>query len=409
MLFAFPFVFVGILAVGQDPADWPGLLGPRGDLRASPTQKIMVPWPANGLTREWSYPLGEGYAAPVSAMGKVYAFHRIDKNEIVDAIDAATGRKLWSTPWVSTYSDAYGKGDGPRATPLVVKDSIIIHSPDGSLRSLDATTGKVRWVMQLAKDLNANLPFFGAGASPALIDGVLILNCGGSEAGIVGINPLKGQIEWKQTRHPAGYATPVSLGNGLAAVFTRTGLVLLKSADGQLVLEQRWRSRMDASVNAASPVVWERGVVVSSSYATGCLCLEKKGNQWVTAWSNDSSLSCHFSTPVSRDGLLFGFHGRQEQGASLRCVDAATGKVHWEKEGTGIGWIGSTADGLLILCEDGTLSLIKPKSEKYEALATTRLVKGPVWSHAALADGNIYVRDSKSLMAFRLGAPATNR
>ena len=100
MLFAFPFVFVGILSVGQDPAGWPGLLGPRGDLRASPTQKIMVPWPASGLTREWSYPLGEGYAAPVSAMGKVYAFHRIDKNEIVDAIDAATGRKLWSTPWV---------------------------------------------------------------------------------------------------------------------------------------------------------------------------------------------------------------------------------------------------------------------------------------------------------------------
>ncbi|MFZ4646957.1 MAG: hypothetical protein ACOYNP_14480, partial [Gemmataceae bacterium] len=66
-------------------------------------------------------------------------------------------------------------------------------------------------------------------------------------------------------------------------------------------------------------------------------------------------------------------------------------------------------DGLLVLCEDGTLSLIKPQSDKYEALATTRLLNGPVWSHAALADGNIYVRDSKSLMAFRLGAPATNR
>ncbi len=409
MFFTIPLACVGFLIVGQDQAGWPSLLGPRGDLRASLSERIVTPFPASGLTKDWDYPLGESFAAPVAAMGKIWAFHRIDKNEIVDAIDAATGQRVWSTPWESNYSDAYGKGDGPRATPLVVKDSIIIHSPDGSLRSLDATTGKVRWAVELAKNLNASLPFFGAGASPALIDGVIILNCGGQEAGIVGIDPVNGQIKWKQTRHPAGYATPVAFGNGLAAIFTRTGLVILKAANGQLVFEQRWRSRMDASVNAASPVLWERGVVVTASYATGCLSLEQKGSQWVTAWSNDTSLSCHFSTPVSRDGLLFGFHGRQEQGASLRCVDVATGKVYWEKEGTGTGWIGSTTDGLLILREDGTLTLIKPRSDKYEELASTRLLSGPVWSHAALADGRIYVRDSRTLKAFRLGAPPTNR
>jgi hypothetical protein len=63
----------------------------------------------------------------------------------------------------------------------------------------------------------------------------------------------------------------------------------------------------------------------------------------------------------------------------------------------------------LILREDGTLTLIKPRSDKYDELASTRLLSGPVWSHAALADGRIYVRDSRTLKAFRLGAPPTNR
>jgi len=52
-------------------------------------------------------------------------------------------------------------------------------------------------------------------------------------------------------------------------------------------------------------------------------------------WSNDSSLSSHYNTPVVRDGFLYGIDGRQEEGGQLRCVEWKTGKVRWTKENFG--------------------------------------------------------------------------
>ena len=35
---------------------------------------------------------------------------------------------------------------------------------------------------------------------------------------------------------------------------------------------------------------------------------------------HEDALDCHYSTPVFDDGYLYGFHGRQEQGQTLRCI-----------------------------------------------------------------------------------------
>ena len=43
----------------------------------------------------------------------------------------------------------------------------------------------------------------------------------------------------------------------------------------------------------------------------------------------------HFSTPVYRDGYLYGFEGRNEPDASLACLEVATGKVVWRE---GLEW-----------------------------------------------------------------------
>ena len=49
-------------------------------------------------------------------------------------------------------------------------------------------------------------------------------------------------------------------------------------------------------------------------------------------WTSDDVLSNHYATSVFHDGYLYGFHGRQEFGPSLRAVEFKTGTVKWSQD-----------------------------------------------------------------------------
>ena len=114
-------------------------------------------------------------------------------------------------------------------------------------------------------------------------------------------------------------------------------------------------------------------------------------------------MSCHYGTPVYRDGYLYGFDGRQEQGARLRCVEMKSGEVKWTQEGFGCGSM-LLADGkLMILTEDGDLVLGKASPDKYEELArATVLDTRPVRAPTVPADGKLYGRDGRKLVCRNL-------
>jgi hypothetical protein len=61
------------------------------------------------------------------------------------------------------------------------------------------------------------------------------------------------------------------------------------------------------------------GLVQPSS---GVLRLD--GSKLTDLWTSDEVLSNHYASSVALDDHLYGFHGRQEQGPSLRCVRAST-------------------------------------------------------------------------------------
>ena len=68
-------------------------------------------------------------------------------------------------------------------------------------------------------------------------------------------------------------------------------------------------------------------------------------------WASDDALTNHYSTSVYKDGFLYGYHGRQEEGQSLRCIEFKTGKVRWNVDGFGAGTITLAGDKLLIVRE----------------------------------------------------------
>ena len=396
--------FAAGLVLPAGGADWPQFLGPTRNGVSSET-RLLQTWGDKGPPVLWDRPVGEGFSGPVVAGDRLLLLHRVGDEEVVECLDAVTGKGRWKYPYATTYQDALGKGNGPRSTPVIADGKVYTLGAEGMLLCLDLEKGGKVWSHELLKDYKVKRSYFGVGTTPLVEGDLLLVNVGGKGAGVVAFNKADGKEVWKATDHDASYSSPVvatSDGVRHALFFTREGLVSLDPAGGAVRFSKRWRARIDASVNAATPVVVDDQVFVSASYNTGALLAQVKKDTFEEVWSNDESLSCHFDTPVYRDGFLYGFDGREESGAELRCVVWKTGKVCWGKKGFGTGSL-LVADGnLILLSENGELVLLEAIPEKYKEKAKAAVLTAPVRAYPALANGRLYARDNKKLVCWNL-------
>jgi outer membrane protein assembly factor BamB len=373
--------------------DWPQFLGPSRNGVSPET----VNWPASGPAILWRKDAGEGFAAPVVAKGKVILFYRANGKEIIDCLDALSGAKVWSYDYPTTYRDDFGFDEGPRSAPAIADGAVFTFGAQGVLTALDFATGKKLWSVET----HAKKGWFGSAGSPLIESGRVLVNIGG----ILAYDAKTGAVAWKATSDEASYSSPAvaTIGGARHAFFlTRAGLVDLDPSNGQVRFSFPWRSRSSASVNAATPLVISNQVFISASYGTGAALLEVNGSEYKKVWSNDDSMSNHYSTCVVRDGFLYGFHGRQEEGQALRCVQLKTGKVMWSVDGYGAGTVTLAGDRLLILRENGELVMAPANPQGFHPAAHATILNKVVRAYPALADGMLYARDEKTLVCVRL-------
>ncbi|MBK9166366.1 MAG: PQQ-like beta-propeller repeat protein [Bryobacterales bacterium] len=386
------------------PADWPQFLGPA---RNATTPSAAAAWGKGAPKTLWKKNVGAGFAGPVVAGGKLILFHRKGGEEIVEAFDALTGRDLWRTPSATTYRDDFGFDEGPRGTPAVADGRVFTFGAEGVLQALDLASGRRLWAVETHKEFGVKKEFFGAACSPLVEGNVVIVHVGGQGAGVVAFDAATGKPVWRATSDEAGYSSPVAATVGGARrilAFTRAGLTGLDPATGNVLFRIPWRSRSHASVNAAAPVVSGSLVFVSASYGTGALLLDAAKTPPGKLWSSDDAMSNHYATSVLRDGYLYGYHGRQEQGPSLRCIELKTGKVMWDEDQFRAGTVLLAGDKLLVMRESGELLLAPAAPGGFRPEARARLLDATVRAYPAYAGGVLYVRNERQLAAFRLAA-----
>ena len=393
-----------VLQVAAAAQDWPQILGPgrNGIYTGAP---IVASFPRTGPPLVWQRDVGAGFAGPAVAAGKLALFHRVNNRETVEAMDAVTGKTLWSFDYPTSYRDDFGFDEGPRAVPVIAGGRVFTHGADGWLHGLEMASGRKLWSVDTRRVFDAPKAYFGVATSPIIDGDRVMVNIGGKSGGIVAFDAPSGKTLWTSTSDEASYSAPVMAdiaGQRTAVFFTRTGLVAIDPANGSVRYQFRWRARMAASVNAAAPIVVKDQIFLSASYGTGAVLLQVANNAVKPVWSGDESMSNHYSTSVYKDGYLYGFEGRQEFGQSLRCVELATGKVMWNVDGFGAGSLLIAGDSLVIMRESGELALagVSPKAFRFNARA--QIAAGVVRAYPALADGRFYVRNDRQLSAFDL-------
>ena len=393
---------------------WPQFLGPQRSGVAEAGEKVVAKFPEDGPKISWKFECGSGFAGPIVADGFVYLFHRVKNEARLEKLLAGTGKVMWSFSYETDYKDSFGFDDGPRACPTLADGKVFIYGAEGMMHAVDAGTGKAIWKRNLAADFDSEQGFFGRAGSPLVYNDEVMVNPGGSKGSVVALNARTGVTSWVAGKQAAGYASPITapfVGDrcGLAIVsFLREGLLGVAAKTGEMLFEAPFRATMEASVNAATPLVISPidkplEIFTTASYGTGAALWKYEEGKLSAVWKSKDVLDCHYATPVFADGFIYGMHGRQEQGQELRCIEAATGKLKWSSPKMAAGEF-IAADGKLIVVTDrGECILVARDPEKFTVLDRGQILSAGHRSPPALAGGVLYVRDKEKLVAVGLG------
>jgi outer membrane protein assembly factor BamB len=401
-------VAVAVLALAAGvPAiatDWPQFLGPdRNGTYAGPP--LSETWGPSGPKVVWRKQVGQAFAGPAVVQGRVLLFHRVGNEEVLESLDAKTGASTWRYAYPTNYRDDFGFDEGPRAVPVVADGVVYTFGAQGQLHAVDLAKGTRLWSEDTMKRFNVPKAYFGAGGSPLVEGGRVIANIGGDKAGIVAFDAKTGKVVWTATEDDASYSSGMAatIGGRRSAVFlTRDNLIGLDPATGAIHFQRRWRARIAASVNAATPLVVGDSIFVSAEYGPGAGVLRVEGSKLTDLWASDDVLSNHYATSVYRDGYLYGFHGRQEFGPSLRAVDFKTGAVKWSQDQFRAGSISLAGDRLLIVREGGEMILAPASPQGFKPVARAQVLPGVLRPLPAIADGFVYVRNENTLVCLDL-------
>ncbi len=383
-------------------ADWPQFLGPNRD---SATPDKIPAWKEKP-NEVWKKAVGEAHSSPVVANGLVYVFAKVDKKEAesLTAFDTKTGDEKWAKSYDRPkFNTPFGAG--PQGTPTVDGDRVYTFGSTGLLTAWDAKTGDQKWQADTAKEFSPKKLVFGVATSPTVVGKHVIVMVGGKGAGIVGFEKDSGKVAWQATDDGASYASPIVVGD------TKPQLVFLTAAHVRGVTadlgKQVWQHKfVDAILESSTTPVRVGDLYVVGSVKSGSIGVRVKGDGVEEVWKNEK-LTCYFSTPVAIGDYLYMVIGEAKfPGGTLimRCVEAKSGTVMWEKKdvGTYHAALVKTGDGKLLLHDDkGNLKLLEPNETEYKELASSK-VCGETWAHPAICDGKVYLRDNKTLYCLEL-------
>ncbi len=389
--------------------EWPQILGPARNGIAAADERLAEAWPAAGPRVVWRREVGSGYAGVAVAENRALVFHRVGDEEVVEALDAATGRPLWKHAHPTRFQPQVGGGAGPLCTPLVHAGRVIVCGAQGVLRCLDAATGRLVWLRDTHRDFGAPEGYFGAGSTPLVVAGHVVVNVGGSrrDAGIVAFGLDTGDTVWTLTTEPASYAAPVAVpidGVDHALLVTRYACLLLEPRAGAI----RWQfpfGQRGPTVNAATPVVLPDGhLLVTAAYGIGSVCAAFDAAGFTKKWEGIDALATQYCTPLVLDGHAYCIDGRDDvPPASFVCVDLRSGRTTWREANFGYGTL-LAADGKLLATKtDGELVLMTAAPAGFAILARARPLPGTVRALPALASGRLYVRDETTLVCLDVG------
>lgn len=389
-------------------ADWSEFRGPTGQGHAFETA-LPLGW-STTKNVTWKAPLqGEGWSSPVVIDGKVILTSAIEKGDALSlhvvAYAVKSGKKLWDKGVLQGRENKkHKKNSHASPTPIVEDGKIYAHfGPNGTV-CLDLS-GKVLWKQ-------TSLPYppvHGNGGSPIIVDDKLIFSCDGSENPfVVALAKSTGKVLWKRARksdatRKFSFCTPLLIEvDGVKQVITPgSGVVYALNPDDGSVI---WECFYDQGYSVVPRPVFAHGLVfVGTGFNKPRLkAIRPTGRGDVTethvAWEVDRGISKTPSFVVVGDEIYV----VADSGVAT-CLDAKTGKEHWnERIGGNYSSSPTYADNkIYVHSEEGKTVVLKPGKE-FKVLAENELGE-KIFASLAISDGALFLRSESNLYRIEEG------
>ena len=387
--------------------DWPEFRGPTGQGHSTEVG-LPLQWSDTQNVR-WKTPLrGRGWSSPVVAGGRVWittALHESNRASLrALAFDVESGAEVINVEVVSLSDGSLKNPKNSHAspTPIIAGDRVYVHFGGEGTAAIDAASGAILW--------KARFPYasqHGSGGSPVLYSDLLIFSADGHEqAFVIALDASTGKVRWKTNRRrpfDQAYTTPLIIRVGDQDQLISIGAYRTAAYD-PLTGKEIWTVRYeDGFSNVPRPVFGHGLLYIATGFQQPTLiAVRANGHGDVTdthvAWTLTRG------APFTPSPLLVGdeLFVISDLGI-LTCVDAKTGRVHWQQR-LGGNYSASPvfADGrIYFLSEEGVTTVIAPGTT-FQKLATSEL-NGATLASMAVSRGSIFIRSLSHL--YRLALP----
>lgn len=348
--------------------------------------------------------------------GRLYSLYRpvgpspgrFAPEEVVAALDAATGATLWEHRYPSpTTGLNFSEGAGPHATPLIAGNRLFAVGSRREFFALELGSGKRLWSHDFMTEYNAPEIDRGMANSPLLYGSTVLVPIGGKGQALGAFRADTGALVWKAGDVAYSPASPILItvdGQEQVVLFGGDRVAGLDPASGRTLWSHPHRT--DWGLNISNPV-WSPSdhlLLLSSAYGTGSRALELRQSNGTTTvnerWATNR-VRVHIGS-IIRIGHMAYMSSGDFGPAFLTAVDTRTGAVAWQDRSFARAQL-LYADGkLIVLDEDGTLGLATVSAEGVKVLARASVLESRAWTPPTLVGRTLYVRDRRTLAAYEL-------